>query len=157
VFPRGMPAKPISSAFVPSGTGAPSAARWRYANHGSIGDSWPGAPYAVSACGAFDFASCVATNSRSKPIRENQLDKAGNPIGIKSLFADFVPSVLLPGMVAPLPLGCPRLPVQHLRQFIFFSRVGRPSCTLLRILFCEVPRPTYNGLSHEEHYPSDRH
>src|SRR5258708_9668849 len=40
----------------------------------------PGAPYAVSACGAFDFASCVATNSRSKPIRENQLDKAGNPI-----------------------------------------------------------------------------
>src|SRR5216683_3465787 len=95
-----------------------------------------GAPYAVSACGAFDFASCVATNSRSKPIRENQLYKAGNPAGIKSLFADFVPSVLLPGMVAPLRRGCPRLPVQHLRQFIFFSRVGRPSCTLLRILFC---------------------
>src|SRR6266478_6118454 len=77
-----------------------------------------------------------ATHSRSKPIRENQLDKVVNPVGIKSLIADSVLSVLLPGMVAPLRRGCPRLPVQHLRQFIFFSRVGRPSCTLLRILFC---------------------
>jgi hypothetical protein len=43
--------------------------------------------------------------SRSKPIGENQLDEAGNPVGIKSLIADFVLSVLLPGMVAPVRLG----------------------------------------------------
>jgi hypothetical protein len=41
----------------------------------------------------------------SEPIRENQLDKAGNPVGIKSLIADFVLSVLLPGMVAPVRPG----------------------------------------------------
>src|SRR6266704_6699008 len=40
-----------------------------------------------------------------KPIRENQLYKAGDPVGIKSLIADFVLSVLLPGMVAPVRLG----------------------------------------------------
>src|SRR5256885_1181835 len=40
--------------------------------------------------------------SRSKPIRENQLDKAGNPVGIKSLIADFVLSILLPGIAAPV-------------------------------------------------------
>ena len=50
--------------------------------------SRPGAPYAVSACGAF------ATRSQSKPIRENQLYKAGSLAGIKSLIADFVLSVL---------------------------------------------------------------
>jgi len=43
----------------------------------------------------------TTTRSRSKPFRENQLDKAGKPVGIKSLIADFVLSVLLPGMVAP--------------------------------------------------------
>src|SRR5437660_9207312 len=43
--------------------------------------------------------------SRSKPIRENQLYKAGDPVGIKSLIADFVLSILLPGMVAPVRLG----------------------------------------------------
>jgi hypothetical protein len=34
--------------------------------------------------------------SRSRPIRENQLDKAGNPVGRKSLIADSVLSGLLP-------------------------------------------------------------
>ena len=46
-----------------------------------------------------------ATRSRSKPIRKNQLYKAGDPVGIKSLIADFVLSVLLPGVVAPVRLG----------------------------------------------------
>jgi hypothetical protein len=32
-----------------------------------------------------------------KTNRENQFDKAGNPVGIKSVIADFVLSVLLPG------------------------------------------------------------
>ncbi len=41
------------------------------------------------------------TRVRSKPIRENQLDKAGNPVGIKSLIADLVLYILLPAMIAP--------------------------------------------------------
>ena len=42
---------------------------------------------------------------RAKPIRGNQLYKAGNPVGIKSLIAAFVLFVLLPGMVARVRLG----------------------------------------------------
>ncbi len=45
------------------------------------------------------------TRSRLKPIRENQLDKAGNPAGIIPFIADFVLSVLLPGMLAPARLA----------------------------------------------------
>jgi hypothetical protein len=45
-----------------------------------------------------------ATRSRSKPIREYLLDKAGNPVGIKSLIADFALSVILPGRFAPAQL-----------------------------------------------------
>src|SRR5713226_5538374 len=46
-----------------------------------------------------------ATRSGSKPIRETQLYKAGNPVGIKSLIADSVLSVLLPGIVTPVRPG----------------------------------------------------
>ncbi len=54
--------------------------------------------------------------SRSEPIRENQLDKAGNPVGIKSLIAAFVLSVLLPGMLVLAPL-----PSQHSLSFLHFQ------------------------------------
>jgi hypothetical protein len=50
--------------------------------------------------GLLTMIHAMAARSRSKPIGENQLDEAGNPVGIKSLIADFVLSVLLPGMVA---------------------------------------------------------
>ena len=45
-----------------------------------------------------------AARSRSRPIRENQLDKAGNPVGRKSLIADFVLSGLLPSRCVPQSL-----------------------------------------------------
>src|SRR5882724_3643813 len=47
----------------------------------------------------------VLNRSPSKPIRENQLYKAGSPVGIKALIADLVLSVLLPGEVAPVRPG----------------------------------------------------
>jgi hypothetical protein len=54
------------------------------------------APFAFKGAGVdFPRYPCAA-RSRSKPIRENRLDKAGNPVGIKSLIADLVLSVLLP-------------------------------------------------------------
>jgi hypothetical protein len=60
----------------------------------------------------------MATRSRSKPIPENQLDKAGNPVGIKSLIAVFALSVLLPG-------GSNRLLKSVAPQIAFrFQRVG---------------------------------
>src|SRR5580700_7558713 len=40
--------------------------------------------------------------SGSKPIRKGQLYQAGNPVGIKSLIADFVLPVLFHGMAAPV-------------------------------------------------------
>src|SRR6266850_3333401 len=43
--------------------------------------------------------------TRSKPIGEYQLDEAGNPVGVKSLIADFVLPVLFPGVIAPVRLG----------------------------------------------------
>jgi len=46
------------------------------------------------------FIYATAARSRSKPIPEHQLDKPENPVGIKSLIADFALSVLLPGTVA---------------------------------------------------------
>ena len=39
---------------------------------------------------AFPEDFLYATCSRSKPFRENELDEARNPVGIKSLMADFV-------------------------------------------------------------------
>ncbi len=55
--------------------------------------------------GILSLIYATAARSRSKPIRENQLDKAGNPAGTKSLIADFALSVLLPGLVAPVRRG----------------------------------------------------
>src|SRR6267378_6595555 len=45
----------------------------------------------------------------SKPIRENQVYKSRNPVGIKPLITDFVVSVLLPGVVAPVRLGAVKI------------------------------------------------
>src|ERR1700736_3680261 len=70
-----------------------------------------------------------------KPIGENQLYKSGNPVGIKSLIADFVFSVLLPGIVARvrpgavevgksvLPGQCPG--TEDASAFLFDLRIRR--------------------------------
>ena len=41
----------------------------------------------------------------SEPVGENQLDEAGDPVGIELLVAGFVFSVFIFGMVAPVGLG----------------------------------------------------
>jgi hypothetical protein len=51
--------------------------------------------------GVLTLIYATAARSRSKPIRENQLDMAGSPVGIISLLEHFVLSALLPGMLAP--------------------------------------------------------
>ena len=53
-------------------------------------------PQTLLRVGLLNLIRVMAAHSRSKPIRENQLDKARNPAGIKSLIADFVLSILLP-------------------------------------------------------------
>jgi len=52
-----------------------------------------GAPASIKPKALLEDRPCAA-RSRSKPIGESQLDKVGNPVGIKSPIADFVLSVL---------------------------------------------------------------
>src|SRR5712692_3316587 len=66
-----------------------------------------GAPASIKPKALLEDRPCAA-RSRSKPIGESQLDKVGNPVGIKSPIADFVLSVLLPGTLTPA-----RLPSKH--------------------------------------------
>src|SRR6266849_1545888 len=67
-----------------------------------------GAPASITPKALLEDRPCAA-RSRSKPIGESQLDKVGNPVGIKSPIADFVLSVLLPGILAPArPTRMPR-------------------------------------------------
>src|SRR6266481_5325145 len=60
-----------------------------------------------------------AARSRSRPIRENQLDKAGNPVGRKSLIADFVLSGLLPSRCVPQESSLPYRHSQRSKPMLF--------------------------------------
>src|SRR5882762_8224601 len=62
------------------------------------------------------------TRSRSKAIRESQLDKAGNAVEIKSLIAERVLSMHLPGVIVPVRSGAARLgqPAAQLLSAIYF-------------------------------------
>jgi len=53
--------------------------------------------------GLLNLFYATVDRSGSIPIRENQLDKARNPVRIKSLIIDFAFSVILPGMLDSLP------------------------------------------------------
>jgi hypothetical protein len=53
--------------------------------------------------GLLNLFYATLDRSGSIPIRENQLDKAQNPIRMKSLIIDFALSVLLPGMLDSPP------------------------------------------------------
>jgi len=61
-----------------------------------------------------------AARSRSRPVRENQLDKAGNPVGRKSLIADFVLSGLLPSRCVPQEPSLPTV-IPSAASRCFFS------------------------------------
>ena len=60
-----------------------------------------------------------AARSRSRAIRENQLDKAGNPVGRKSLIADFVLSGLLPSRCVPQESSLPYRHSQRSKPMLF--------------------------------------
>ena len=60
-----------------------------------------------------------AARSRSRPVRENQLDKAGNPVGRKSLIADFVLSGLLPSRCVPQESSLPYRHSQRSKPMLF--------------------------------------
>src|SRR5580658_1706156 len=67
----------------------------------------------------------------SEPVGENQLDQAGDPVGIELIVADFVFSVFLFGVVAPVGLGavevgeavlaCERPRTEYASAFVFHA------------------------------------
>ena len=88
----------------------------------------------------------MASAARSKPVGENQLYKAGNSVGIKALIADFVVTVLLSGMVAPVGLGTvkavkpySRASTQELktRPPFFFTLGSAASATMARPIYLD--------------------
>src|SRR5580704_4734849 len=52
--------------------------------------------------GSFIRRRKLRRNCYSKPIGKHELYQAGNPVGIKSLVADLVLSILLAGILAPV-------------------------------------------------------